>query len=171
VETAGDAQRLLGHARPFALPTQVRGELLPRLHREHAAEPQTTGLQTKPRVWSMLARMRAKGLAALGVVVLLAGCGGGGKSYTPEQQRAIDAGKQLLKAKLGTGTSSVSEVEDEGDFGADNHIWRVEFDTADGHRCVYLNQQTDGNFVLQAVKAGNSCGGVKLYDRTEAGLP
>jgi hypothetical protein len=99
----------------------------------------------------------------------IVGCGSNDKS-TADQTQAVSQAKLFLKSALGTDTQDVSTVQDEGWPGAASDLWRVEVETSQGHRCIYMNRNPDGSFDLMTVKSGVGCGTALLYDASRGGI-
>lgn len=73
-------------------------------------------------------------LAVLALGFSGAACGGSDKARSPEEKLAVSKAEASLMEKLGTDATGVTEVE----FERPGDLWRVEVDSPEGHRCIYM---------------------------------
>lgn len=106
--------------------------------------------------------------AATLLVGVAAGCGGGEpdlSGYSAGERRAIERAELILDTVYGLNVEKVTQVERD-DLAVDV-LWRVEVDTQDGHRCVYLSnmpssgpppsQPNPNALYLVSIKGGPIC--------------
>ena len=108
---------------------------------------------------------------ALAAALVLAACGGGVSgelALTKAQAAAAAEAEQYLATALDQETSRVALVEFDG-----FRSWRVEVETSEGHRCVYMDGDArpdhGDSLGLISIKGGSSCQGPVLWSYIENG--